>query len=499
MLTGAIKDTLTDSLGPIRCAAVDSTGKYLATAGDSKVLKLYSLEGLRLINERELPKRPTSILLTQDAKNILVSDKFGDIFSYAFDFTPLPATQKRDDLSSHENPSGGTLVLGHASLLNAFLLTKDEKFIITADRDEHIRISWYPQGYTIEMFCLGHTKYVSAIHIPTFAPQDLVSGGGDPVLKIWDWMNGKVKREIEIWDVVERYIRVKASRRKRGEWAEEEGSGKGGKRKARGKKSKGKGKKKEETKEEEEGADDDEVGEAKAFGEDEGEGEGEAPATAGEASTSQEKKGEKVLVISKIATTSSKHIVFSAVGASALFVVDYTVDETASAEVRAFELGQPVLGFELAPQQEDQLWVTLDGNWSEAQESTSVDKPFIVALDISKSGELVKSTSQPPVVNTLSSKSSQSATSEQLKNLELYIDLVSMPKGHEPENDQDGEVALSKPEKQTKRTLGRLKNKQKVIDKEKELATLGDDDKEPAAKKARSDAGESPDVNMEEG
>ena len=113
---------------------------------------------------------------TADTQTILVSDKFGDIFrricsfpspapilhnifSYPFVYVPLTIKQQRDALSSHENPSGGQLILGHASPLNAFLLTADEKYIVTADRDEHIRVSWYPKGYNIEMYCLGHLKY----------------------------------------------------------------------------------------------------------------------------------------------------------------------------------------------------------------------------------------------------------------------------------------------------------------------------------------------------
>ena len=48
--------------------------------------------------------------------------------------------------------------MGHTSLLTAFLLTPDETHIITVDRDEHIRASWFPQGYMIESFCLGHKK-----------------------------------------------------------------------------------------------------------------------------------------------------------------------------------------------------------------------------------------------------------------------------------------------------------------------------------------------------
>jgi tRNA (guanine-N(7)-)-methyltransferase subunit TRM82 len=73
--------------------------------------------------------------------------------------TPVPAQHtEADSLASHENPSGGTLILGHTSLLTAFILTPDETHIITADRDEHIRASWFPQGHTIESFCLGHKK-----------------------------------------------------------------------------------------------------------------------------------------------------------------------------------------------------------------------------------------------------------------------------------------------------------------------------------------------------
>ncbi len=82
--------------------------------------------------------------------------------SYPLPYEPLHgdiAQQKqKDGFSSHENPSNGTLVLGHASPLNCFVLTDGEKYIITADRDEHIRVSCFPKGYIIEMYCLGHSK-----------------------------------------------------------------------------------------------------------------------------------------------------------------------------------------------------------------------------------------------------------------------------------------------------------------------------------------------------
>jgi WD40 repeat protein len=38
--------------GPVRCAAVDSLGRYIATSGDDKVLKVWSLEELKLLSCR---------------------------------------------------------------------------------------------------------------------------------------------------------------------------------------------------------------------------------------------------------------------------------------------------------------------------------------------------------------------------------------------------------------------------------------------------------------
>jgi tRNA (guanine-N(7)-)-methyltransferase subunit TRM82 len=121
--------------------------------------------------------------------------------------------------------------------LTAFLLSPEETHIITADRDEHIRASRFPQGYTIESFCLGHKRYflslsctlwqrptpryvrfVSAIHIPRdpTAHGILVSGGGDPVLKVWDWRAGRRLYDVAIEEAVCPFIAVRRARRQRG-------------------------------------------------------------------------------------------------------------------------------------------------------------------------------------------------------------------------------------------------------------------------------------------
>lgn len=91
---------------------------------------------------------------------------------------------------------------------------------------------------------------MSALHIPSFQQNVLVSGGGDPVLKVWDWMSGKLLVDIPVSSVVEPYIKVKAPKRRRG-WDDGDGDGdggngeqgpKGGKGKGRRSRGKGKGK-----------------------------------------------------------------------------------------------------------------------------------------------------------------------------------------------------------------------------------------------------------------
>lgn len=49
-------------------------------------------------------------------------------------------------------------IVGHVSMVTDMVLTLDEKYVITSDRDEHIRVSRYPNGYNIESYCMGHTE-----------------------------------------------------------------------------------------------------------------------------------------------------------------------------------------------------------------------------------------------------------------------------------------------------------------------------------------------------
>ena len=210
-----------------------------------------------------MPKRPCSITLTTDESTILCADKFGDVYALPlFEDNAgqslsadklLAGRETLEDIPKHTQyiPSANTLtvhtkrnqqalknqqnisnkkaekkelgfkhqlLLGHVSLLTdlAYVTVNTEEstsqrsrsYILTSDRDEHIRISrGLPQAHIIEGYCLGHTEFISKMCVMPWNPKILVSGGGDDFLIVWDWMNGKEVQKLELRTVVEDFQR----------------------------------------------------------------------------------------------------------------------------------------------------------------------------------------------------------------------------------------------------------------------------------------------------
>jgi tRNA (guanine-N(7)-)-methyltransferase subunit TRM82 len=207
-----------------------------------------------------MPKRIVDLALVEHGNKILCADKFGDVFAIPL-FPPTSdseptskpssgtpaldtgmagldttekvyeseeqkqrhierqkaniareqaAAERRKRLQVDYNiPFAHDFVLGHVSMLLSLLTItlpadhaqangKEKTWILTSDRDEHIRITRFPQSFVIEGFCLGHTQFVKTMLAPSWDLTSLVSGGGDEYLLVWDWKERKIVQKVDL-------------------------------------------------------------------------------------------------------------------------------------------------------------------------------------------------------------------------------------------------------------------------------------------------------------
>jgi tRNA (guanine-N(7)-)-methyltransferase subunit TRM82 len=351
------------------------------------------------------------------------------------------------------------------------LLTPDEKFIITADRDEHIRVSWYPEGYVIESFCLGHKKYVSAIHI--ISPAMLISGGGDPELKVWDWMTGRFQRNIIVFAAVKPFIKVTAQNKRRellGENDDEEPV------KSRG------------------GREENEKRRNNASAEPE-DSDIHKPL---EVSNTTSDAVFVVRRISSFVSGGENHLVFSVVGATAIFkcVLAETHDQP---DIRHYDFGKPVIDFTVCG--EGIIWVLLDADFpGEPNAGDELSRKLVQVVQWSI--DQFADAGSPTLLDSLNTICSLPASAEELRALDLYSDLSSLPKSidgeqgsrvleplksthqsleDEPNDGASDSVCL------TKRALGRLKHKRALHQLHHEKADSRDISG-PDTKKTKADS-----------
>ncbi|KAJ5678423.1 uncharacterized protein N7477_004056 [Penicillium maclennaniae] len=235
---------------PLMVVSRDS--KYVAAVTtEDKCIRVFSLseEGkLQQLSSRTMAKRLSSLVLTPDGQTLLCGDKFGDAYSlplipgeYVKRAEPKPhhvgitaatslTVHTKRNLESLEQQKRTApnrpapqekealnfehrAILGHVSVLLDLISvsvpgdspdSRARNYVLTADRDEHIRVSrGVPQAHVIEQYCLGHTSFVSKLCIPSWAPQVLISGGGDGYLIAWNWTAGQIIQKVSLKEAVQ--------------------------------------------------------------------------------------------------------------------------------------------------------------------------------------------------------------------------------------------------------------------------------------------------------
>jgi tRNA (guanine-N(7)-)-methyltransferase subunit TRM82 len=155
-----------------------------AVSRENKTLSLYSYTmGISLDNKTTLiptvtynmPRRARCLAYTNVADNIIIiaGDMSGDAFAYPV----IP-----------QSKSARRLLLGHtASILTG--LNVASGLILTADRDEKVRVSAFPDTQLIRGYLLGHTSFISTMDVVVSTTTEhtlCITGSGDGSVRLWD-------------------------------------------------------------------------------------------------------------------------------------------------------------------------------------------------------------------------------------------------------------------------------------------------------------------------
>ncbi|GAA6010797.1 hypothetical protein JCM10207_005847 [Rhodosporidiobolus poonsookiae] len=220
--------------------------RFLVSTGEDKLLVVSSLPSLEVVSTREIAKRANALDVTHKGE-IVVGDKFGDVYIYPLSYTPPPPAPKGTPAAPKPQP-----ILGHVSMLNTLALIPaspahglDKDWIATGDRDEHVRISRFPMGHVIEKYGWGSKGFVSSLlYLPPTAssPPFLLSAGADPTLQVFALPTAELVAQFDVDELLRPYIAVgpespapvPAGRRK-------DKKGKGRKGKGKGKQGEGEG------------------------------------------------------------------------------------------------------------------------------------------------------------------------------------------------------------------------------------------------------------------
>ncbi|XP_058128940.1 tRNA (guanine-N(7)-)-methyltransferase non-catalytic subunit wuho [Anopheles ziemanni] len=154
--------------------------EVLAVSLNDKTLQSYRLKE----NEGELLSEPLGdrIQATRTIVCMKFAPKHGVLFgcdkSDCFEFDPYGKAEKQPKW-----------IMGHMSQILDMAVSEDERYIITCDRDEKIKVTSYPDCHNIVGYCLGHHEYVGGLEL--LSQQTLLSLSGDKTLRLWNYTEGK--------------------------------------------------------------------------------------------------------------------------------------------------------------------------------------------------------------------------------------------------------------------------------------------------------------------
>ena len=162
----------------INAVSIDPGGKFVYTGSNDGTMIQYELAKNK---ERKINNTNpiSSIAVGSDRKTIYCSDNTSTIKKYDMLNVNIPVV-------SYE---------GHTDQVNCIVLSKDNKFLVSASSDKTIKI-WNTQTSKLEKTLIGHDWKVLTVAISANGKY-IVSGSNDGSTKLWDLETGKELRSID--------------------------------------------------------------------------------------------------------------------------------------------------------------------------------------------------------------------------------------------------------------------------------------------------------------
>lgn len=205
----SLTETLLARYSTLACC---EENRFVAVSTDAKKLTVWDTRSSRpdgswvCLLERETSKKLNALRFVRryhgveagsGAIGLVVADRMGDVYIFHISYDGDEAV----DVDVPRGDAQTDFLAGHLSTVTAMEFTADESFLVTAERDEKIRVSHFPNSYNIEAFCLGHTCHVSALAVATIVQHPaatplLLSGAVDGSLKLWSLPGSKLLHSI---------------------------------------------------------------------------------------------------------------------------------------------------------------------------------------------------------------------------------------------------------------------------------------------------------------
>mmetsp|Transcript_5243 Transcript_5243/g.11065 ORF Transcript_5243/g.11065 Transcript_5243/m.11065 type:complete len:527 (-) Transcript_5243:43-1623(-) len=143
-----------------------------------------------------LPKRARSLAFTsvENLQVIVAGDLSGDAIAFPVP-TDAPSSTCDENEAVKAMSTPKRLLLGHtASMLTGLSVVSNDQqqqFILTADRDEKVRISYFPETHIIHGYLLGHSSFISCMDAISNERSLCLTASGDGTSRLWDYQTCK--------------------------------------------------------------------------------------------------------------------------------------------------------------------------------------------------------------------------------------------------------------------------------------------------------------------